>query len=149
MSDTNKGILIASLIKEVYLKLNNNIAKEFRDTGLTAPQLMLIRIMAKNGKLKVTDIGTMMNLTKGTVSGIIDRLESQDILLRERSSEDKRIVYVELSEKGKNLTKTMKGTMNDYFSSLFADCSEEQMDTVIEGLKILKSIVDNLDSEDI
>lgn len=149
MSDTNKGILIASLIKEVYLKLNNNIAKEFRDTGLTAPQLMLIRIMAKNGKLKVTDIGTMMNLTKGTVSGIIDRLESQDILLRERSSEDKRIVYVELSEKGKNLTKTMKGTMNDYFSSLFADCSEEQMDTVIEGLKILKSVVDNLDSEDI
>lgn len=141
----NNGITIAALIKEIYLKLNNNISNEFRNTRLTIPQLMVVRILAKHKRLKVSEIGEMMNLTKGTISGIIDRLEKQEIILKIRSKEDKRIVYVELAENGKNLALEMKDTMGDYFDSIFSKCSEEDMKKIFEGLALLKSIVDELE----
>lgn len=144
---SREGIMIASLIKEIYYKLNNNIGYEFKNTGLTIPQLTVLRILAKHKKLKVTDVSDLMNLTKGTVSGIIDRLEKQNLVVRTRSSEDRRVVYIELSEKGSNITESMRGTINEYFNTLFSKCSEEEISTIIEGLEILKSVVDNIGSQ--
>ncbi len=44
-----------------------------------------------------------MYLHPATVVGILDRLESHDLIKKTRSKEDRRVVWVELTPKGKNL----------------------------------------------
>ena len=57
-------------------------------TGMTAPQGMVIGLLHKNKKMKVTELSKQLHLPNSTVSGIIDKLEEQDAVIRERSEDD-------------------------------------------------------------
>ena len=148
MEKKPQGIKIASLIREINLKLNNNISNNFKNSGFTTPQILLIKLLSIEGPLNVSEISEKMFLTKGTVSGIIDRLENQEVVKRNRSNEDKRIVSVVLTNKGEDITKTMRGTINKYFDTIFSICKEEDMEKIINGLDILKSVLDENCKED-
>ncbi|MBU3196594.1 MarR family winged helix-turn-helix transcriptional regulator [Clostridium algidicarnis] len=148
MEKKPQGIKIASLIREINLKLNNNISNNFKNSGFTTPQILLIKLLSIEGPLNVSEISEKMFLTKGTVSGIIDRLENQEVVKRNRSNEDKRIVSVALTNKGEDITKTMLGTINKYFDTIFSICKEEDMEKIINGLDILKSVLDENYEED-
>lgn len=142
MVDKNKGIQIAYLIREIYSKLNHSVEKEFKDTGLTVPQIMIVQLLFQYEKLKVSELSNKMSLTNSTVSGIIDRLEKMDIATRRRSKEDRRIVYIELSNKGKELIGDFKDIINDYFNRTFDHASEEELDTILTGINTLKKVLD-------
>ncbi|WP_416197121.1 MAG: DNA-binding transcriptional regulator, MarR family [Sporanaerobacter sp.] len=142
ISSTDEGIIIASFIKEVYFKLNNSIKKKFEDIGLTVPQITIMSMLYKNGNMKVSDISEEMYITNGTVSGIIDRLEKQKLVCRTRSKKDRRVVYIALTEEGYNIAKGFRNVIDDYFHDLFSNSSKEELETIITGLQILKSIVD-------
>ena len=60
--------------------------------------------------MKITEFSNQLCLSNSTVSGIIDRLEKQEMVVRERSEEDKRVVYVSISP---NLKKCMKFFINN------------------------------------
>ncbi|WP_427338403.1 MarR family winged helix-turn-helix transcriptional regulator [Caloranaerobacter sp. DY30410] len=142
MSDEKKGLQIGLLIREINSKINSNLRHEFESTGLTIPQIMLIRILVKHKKLKVSEISKKMSLANSTVSGIIDRLEKQEILKRTRSSEDKRIVYIELADKGYEIGKYFYNTINSYFQDVFGKASEEEIEVILNGLQTLKKVLD-------
>ena len=70
MEKKPQGIKIASLIREINLKLNNNISNNFKNSGFTTPQILLIKLLSIKGPLNVSEISEKMFLTKGTVSEI-------------------------------------------------------------------------------
>lgn len=143
MYNVSNGFKIASLIKEINSKLNHSIKNEFKDTGLTVPQIMVVKTLAKHKRLKVSEISKEMHLVNSTVSGIIDRLENQDIVSRVRSKDDKRVVYIELSKKGIELIGNYRDTINNFFEDIFINTSQEDIVTILTGLETLKDILDN------
>lgn len=142
ISNITEGIVIASLIKEIYSKLNNSIREEFEILGFTVPQVLVISMLSRNGELKISDISDGMHITKGTVSGIIDRLENQKIVSRNRSQEDRRVVYVKLTDEGNNISKEFLNIIDSYFNIMFLDSTFEELKSIKDGLKLLKKIVD-------
>ncbi len=140
-TNTTDGYQVAMLIRDINTKLTNNINREFKDTGLTLPQINVIKILAAHKKLKVSELGMEMGLTNATVSSLLDRLEKQNLIRRERSANDRRVVYVQLTEDGVTLIKNSRETVRNYFQTLFQDCSKEEMLTIIQGLKIVQGIV--------
>jgi DNA-binding MarR family transcriptional regulator len=72
-------------------------------TGLTGPQLWAIKILAKGAPMMVSELANRMYLHPATVGGILTRLEANDLIKKTRSEEDRRIVWVELTPKGKEL----------------------------------------------
>ncbi|MGF7058377.1 MarR family winged helix-turn-helix transcriptional regulator [Brassicibacter mesophilus] len=142
MNNQKYGIKIAFLVREIYSKLKHCIRNEFEGEELTVPQIMLLKVISKRGKMKVSEISEEMNLTNSTVSGIIDRLERSEIVLRERSKEDRRIVYITLSKKGEEMVKEFRGTINVYFENIFSDLTVEEIDVIMKGLETLKQVVD-------
>jgi len=142
MKDKVKGLQIGLLIREINSKINSNLRNKFENTGLTLPQIMLVRILLKYKKLKVSEISAKMSLAKSTVSGIIDRLEKQDIIKRTRDSKDKRIVYIELASEGYELGMKFRDNIEEYFGSIFDDTNEEEIEIIINGLNTLKNVLD-------
>ena len=142
MDNQKYGTEIAFLVREIHSKLKHCIRNEFEGEELTVPQIMLLKVISECGKIKVSEISEEMNLTNSTVSGIIDRLEKSDIVLRERSKEDRRIVYITLSEKGEEMAKEFKRTINVYFENIFSNLSDEEVGVIMKGLETLKQVVD-------
>lgn len=71
--------------------------------GLTGPQLTVIKMLEPVGKLSLTELSGMIRARNSTVTGIIDRMEREGLVQRQRSAEDRRVVNIELTPKGQRL----------------------------------------------
>ncbi len=89
-------------LKTVQQALKHQIHGHFKSLNMTAPQGMMIFMLAKTGPLKISEISEKMSLSNSTVSGIVDRLEKTGYVRRERSEKDRRVVRVVLTDEVKN-----------------------------------------------
>ncbi|MBP1745029.1 MAG: TrmB family transcriptional regulator [Firmicutes bacterium] len=144
MENMEKNIAVAKLLGQVVGSLKHGMMKGFESAGLTAPQGMIIGLLGKYEKMKISDISEKMGLSNSTVSGIIDRLEQRDIVIRERSEEDRRVVYVHLSEKAEDVCKGLSMKMNDNLENMMKKASPEDIEKIDEGLNILKKLLDDM-----
>lgn len=130
---------VAMLIKEIYSLVMRNIDCGLLDSGLTHQQIMVIKLIAHKNEITISELCDEMALTKGTVSGIVSRLETAGYVEKQKNNEDKRTTYVVFSEKGKEFAKEYKDVMNNSFKSVFKNFSNEEM---IESKKNLLKLRD-------
>ncbi|WP_341423530.1 MarR family winged helix-turn-helix transcriptional regulator [Clostridium puniceum] len=111
------------------------------DARISAPQGMVIGLLSKTKKMKVTELSSKLCLSNSTVSGIIDRLEAQEMVIRERSKEDKRVVYVSISPKFEDMHKVFHKQMEKNVQNIINQSSSEELQKISEGLIILKKLL--------
>lgn len=89
----------------VYLYTESRrVTKEVaRQHGLTGPQVTAIKVLENFGALSLTDLSARMSATNSTMTGIADRMERDGLVERIRSETDRRVVQIELTEKGRAL----------------------------------------------
>lgn len=72
--------------------------------GLTSPQLgVLACVRDAGGRLPVTQIGERMLVRCPSITGMVDRLERQGLVVRERGTGDRRVVLVHITEPGRQV----------------------------------------------
>ncbi|KCZ94283.1 MarR family winged helix-turn-helix transcriptional regulator [Hyphomonas johnsonii] len=71
-----------------------------KETGLTAPQLLVLQALARRGREKPSEIARAVSLSQGTITSIVDRLSRAGLVTRQRSETDKRVIDVVISAKG-------------------------------------------------
>ncbi len=67
---------------------------------LTTNEIHIINAIAKD-KITMNDLADRLGITMGTISVSVNKLEKKYFVYREKASDDKRKVYVELTKKGK------------------------------------------------
>ena len=72
-----------------------------RQSGLTVPQVLVMQAIAKEGSPSTSTLARHIVVSQATVTRIIDRLERDGVVKREKSSKDKRVVNVSLTDAGK------------------------------------------------
>jgi MarR family transcriptional regulator, 2-MHQ and catechol-resistance regulon repressor len=73
----------------------------FREYGLTSSQYNVLRILRGEGKpLPSLEIADRLITAVPAITGLIDRLESMELITRDRSTDDRRVVFVAISPKG-------------------------------------------------
>ncbi|MDX1403721.1 MAG: MarR family transcriptional regulator [Woeseiaceae bacterium] len=75
----------------------------YRDSGLTVPQADVIFTLGNTSGMTFREIGERTLITKGTLTGVIDRLESKGLVRRVAHPEDRRCTTVTLTAKGKRV----------------------------------------------
>lgn len=71
-----------------------------RNYGLTMPQYMLLLAAMYGDATTLGGLADELNCSRGNLTGVADRLERDGWLVRERSTEDRRVVNIRLTEKG-------------------------------------------------
>jgi DNA-binding MarR family transcriptional regulator len=73
------------------------------ELGLTYPQYLVMVVLWERDSVPIKDIGAALQLDYGTLTPLIKRLESADLVRRERLPEDERTVHVSLTDDGRAL----------------------------------------------
>lgn len=76
--------------------------------GLTMPQYQLLMVAASDADCTLGGLSDHLNCSRGNVTGIVDRLERDGWLTRERSAEDRRVITVRLTDKGTQIAEIQK-----------------------------------------
>ncbi len=81
-------------------QFQNRFGRLFRKYGLTTSQYNVLRILRGEGKpMPSLEIAGRMVQVVPAITGLIDRLERQNLVKRERCEKDRRVVYVDLTTK--------------------------------------------------
>ncbi|AUM96070.1 TPA: MarR family transcriptional regulator [Clostridium botulinum] len=118
---------IAMLIKEVYASTMGIVSNSLKDSGFTHQQIMVIKLIAHNGQVNISQLCDEMSLAKGTVSGIVTRLESAGYVKKIKNENDKRNTYVTFSDKGLKFAKEFRKEINKSFDKIFSNFTDEEI----------------------
>lgn len=78
------------------------------EISLTYPQYLVLVVLWENGGMNIGKIGEHLHLDNGTLTPLLKRMETHELLTRTRSTEDERVVLIHLTEKGKALQEKAK-----------------------------------------
>lgn len=104
-SDTNlEEKIIALLIctgQELSVKLNQNI----KPMNLSLTQLNILHVLSKtpNGQLTVNEIKKFMVDESPNVSRSLNKLMENGYIKKQRSEQDQRVVYINITDKGRQI----------------------------------------------
>lgn len=109
-------------------RLQNRFGRLFREYGLTPSQYNVLRILRGEGKpLPCLEIGERMVQVVPAITGLIDRLEKQQLVLRERCAEDRRVVYVQLTDKARALLEQIDQPLEDLHRELLGHFTKTEL----------------------
>lgn len=137
----NDSFEIAMLIKEIYGSTIGIVSDNLRECGLTHQQITVIKLIAHGKKVTVSDLCKKMSLSKGTVSGIVKRLEEAGYVQKLRSNEDKRVTYIIFTDRGMEYAKEFKDTMNNSFNKIVEKLTEDEIVELKNNLLKIKRII--------
>jgi MarR family transcriptional regulator, organic hydroperoxide resistance regulator len=82
----------------------NRVYKPLLDRlGLTYPQYLVMLVLWERDGVPLKDIGERLFLDSGTLTPLLKRMETADLVRRTRSTEDERQVLIALTPKGQAL----------------------------------------------
>src|SRR5258708_1464994 len=88
----------------------------FRPFGLsTATFNVLLVLFRTGGSLSPCDIGELLSVTRGTVTGLLDSLERQHLVRRTPHPKDRRMLLIELTDAGRCILDRL---MPDHFQGM-------------------------------
>jgi DNA-binding MarR family transcriptional regulator len=103
-------------------------ARLFREYGLTPSQYNVLRILRGEGKpLPILEVANRMLAVVPGITGVIDRLEGMGLLARQRSMEDRRVVFVAISRQGLDLLARLDEPLGALHSRLIGHLSPAEL----------------------
>lgn len=121
------------------------IANELAKYGITIPQAVVLDTI-KDQRKTIGEISKAIDLSYSTVSGIIDRLERQNLVVRHRDEKDRRVVWVSITDQLESLGKVHPILNDELFTEIFLEdfneLSTEQIDSLYSSLQLINHLVE-------
>lgn len=135
---------LLSRIREVQYQTKRLFRLATKDEQLTQPLIFLLFRLAQVKTLKITEISDHFGCTAGSATGMTDKLEEKGLVKRERSTEDRRIVYVTLTEAGIERLEKIRGEAESIVKRTFSGVSPEKISQMIE---VMQEITETMKTE--
>jgi MarR family transcriptional regulator, organic hydroperoxide resistance regulator len=135
----------------VYLYTESRrVTKEVaRRADLTGPQLTVLKVLEGLGDLSLSELSERIRAQNSTVTGIIDRMEREDLVVRARSTEDRRVVHIQLTEKGARIAREIAVEPMEVFRSALESLSAGEMRDLLRILTKIAQRVQGIVRRDV
>ena len=112
-----------------------------RPNGLTHAQFDIIATLGNTPGMSYKELGSKTLITKGTMTGVIERLEQKGLVERERSVDDKRSYFIRLTAQGEQVFNDVFPKMNSHGRQMFAHFSDADFTALENTLSGLKHVI--------
>jgi DNA-binding MarR family transcriptional regulator len=103
--------------------------------GLNRTDMRCLDILDRLGRLTAGQLAQQTGLTTGAVTTVIDRLEKAGHARRVRDADDRRRIYVELTEEARQKAGTFYAEHAALADSLYKRYSEDEIELLLEFVK--------------
>jgi DNA-binding MarR family transcriptional regulator len=100
-----------------------------RTEGISLSQYNILRILrgARPQAVKISEIADRMISRDPDVTRLVDRLVKQGLAERERDTQDRRVVFVEITEDGLALLERLEDPVNQYVQAVMAGLNPQKL----------------------
>lgn len=119
------------------MRLRLMIDKELEKFGIVAPQSGMLKILKISGRLNQNQLGFEMGIDKASMVRFIDGLEEKKFLVRISDTKDRRVKYLEITTRGRELINKLvriREKLEDEFFKYLSSSEREALKTIIPKL---------------
>jgi MarR family transcriptional regulator, 2-MHQ and catechol-resistance regulon repressor len=113
-----------------------------RSLGLTVPQFDVLCTLGNTPGMMMSQIADKTLVTKGTLTGIVDRLEQKGLVQREVPPENRRCFIIVLTPAGKALFESVFPSHIAFLKERFATLTQDEIQEIQAALKKLRNFFD-------
>ena len=111
---------------------------------LSPHQMYFLNFLDQRKKLTPSEIADQLGITLGAVTGFMDRLYKLGLITRTRSEEDRRLVYIELSEEGKNQLQAFDEQRKMKHAKILEQFGPNEIEQLNQSLDRFRLVLDEL-----
>ncbi|MYM69718.1 MarR family transcriptional regulator [Pseudoduganella sp. FT55W] len=133
-----KSIRLLAECMQGYERLSG---EHVRRSGLTHAQFDIIATLGNTPGMSYKELGDKTLITKGTLTGVIERLEQKGLVERQRNDCDKRSFFVKLTPAGEQTFCTVFPEVISQSGKAFANYTEDDFEQLEKTLSALKTVI--------
>jgi DNA-binding MarR family transcriptional regulator len=118
------------------------------DAELSRTELGLLRTLS-DGARRITELAELEGLAQPTTTIMIKQLEQEGLVQRERRSDDRRVVLVDLTESGRLALEVHRDGVREAIGEYLAEITDEQVDQLAAATETLAQLVTLLQQQPI
>lgn len=131
---------IADYIEEVKELLSSDIWENiFLDCSKN--EVLIFWLLYQRDEVNMTEIAEYIHVPLNTATGIINRMEKNELIVRTRSKEDKRVVLIGFSEKGMTQFQSLVNELMYYGMKVMSSFTKEEMNLFYKMTTKVKEIL--------
>lgn len=137
MDHPHRPARIGFLLSQLGAHASDLFADQVRELGLTPSESGVIRIIGRSPGISQRDLATRLGTVQSRIVSIIDRLETAGLAVRIRSTTDRRIQQLDLTEAGRATLLSLRAAAEAQESILTEGLTPEQKTQLFELLATL------------
>lgn len=94
------------------------------ELGITYSQYLVLLVLWERDAISVKELGEKLILDSGTLTPMLKRMETNQLITRSRSKKDERSVVITLTAKGKALNKEVECIPNKFLEKISLNTDE-------------------------
>ncbi len=107
----------------------------------TKNEVLILWLLYRKKEVNMSQIAEYIHVPLNTATGIVGRMEKNDFLQRERSPEDKRVVLITFTEKGRLQFQHLMDQLLSYGIKVMGALSKEEMELLQKMMGKVKEVL--------
>lgn len=95
---------------------------------ITPPQFIALQWLFEHGDMTIGDLSNKMYLAFSTTTDLVDRMEKNELVVRIREEQDRRVVRIKLLKEGERIIEEVIQKRQDYLQNVLTEFSEEEVE---------------------
>ena len=140
MNNRSSTALIA--LRRILRVTELNSRKLAQQSELTASQLLLLQFVAHQGQALPSAIAKAIELKQATITVLLNQLEASGLVTRSRDTEDRRRVWVRLTDAGHKVLEQSPDLLQSRFELGFSQLEDWEQSMIITALERIAALLD-------
>jgi DNA-binding MarR family transcriptional regulator len=138
--------VMAQRISDFFGLIYRNLIREENDSiALNSDsQSALLSVLLRNGPTRMSKIGSFLNVTKPNITFLVDKMEEQGLIRREKDNSDRRVSNIYLTEKGRTEIEHKKTVLQQRISGRLCRLSGEELEALGQAVTTASEILRKL-----
>lgn len=142
MSNGNISAQVLSTLRQIIRAMDIHSRYLSKKYGLTGPQLVVAGEIGQSGPITIGELARRVSLSQATVTTILDRLEAKALATRIRGQEDKRRVYVDITDKTRGILETHPNFLQEEFVQRFNALEDWEQTLLLSSIQRIAAMMD-------
>lgn len=127
------GHVVQEIVKR--FEAANVVAANGPHVDLTIQETRVVELLGEAGGQMMRAVAEHLGVAVNSVTGIVDGLERKGLLTRVRSNADRRVVHVELTEPGREASRSVLGIKTKFHREMLAALTDEEQHILLVLLR--------------
>lgn len=129
---------LVRIVSAIVKKRGREILADF---DITPPQFNALLTLIQSGTLTIGELGEKMYLACSTATDLVDRMERNGLVARERDTNDRRVIRLKVLDRGHQMRNEVLIARKNYLSGVLDKISSDEASAMIIALTHLAELM--------